>query len=69
MLFQVARERRPAVLFFDNIERLLSAVHKEFSIQMNGIGQGLQVMGATSRPWLVDGVIARWYGPALCLLW
>ncbi|XP_063900708.1 vacuolar protein sorting-associated protein 4B-like [Zophobas morio] len=72
-LFEMARERRPAIIFIDEIDSLCSArsegesesakrVKTEFLVQMNGVGydtRGILVLGATNIPWILDSAVRR----------
>jgi vacuolar protein-sorting-associated protein 4 len=72
-LFDLARQNKPAVIFIDEIDSLLSArgdnenessrrVKTEFLVQMQGVGhddQGILVLGATNIPWDLDPAVRR----------
>ena len=72
-LFDLARQNKPAVIFLDEIDSLLSArgdgeqestrrVKTEFLVQMQGVGkddQGILVLGATNIPWDLDPAVRR----------
>lgn len=72
-LFQLARERKPSIIFIDEIDALTSArsdneseasrrIKTELLVQMNGVGndtQGVLVLGATNIPWQLDSAIRR----------
>lgn len=72
-LFKMAREKKPAIIFIDEIDSLLSArsdneneasrrVKTEFLIQMQGVGHddnGILVLGATNIPWALDSAVRR----------
>ena len=73
-LFQVARERAPALIFIDEIDSLLSArnavenessrrLKTEFLVQFDGVGSDgdarLFIVGATNRPQELDDAVRR----------
>ena len=72
-LFDLARKNKPACIFLDEIDSLLSArgegenessrrVKTEFLVQMQGVGkddQGILVLGATNIPWDLDPAVRR----------
>mmetsp|Transcript_23816 Transcript_23816/g.24801 ORF Transcript_23816/g.24801 Transcript_23816/m.24801 type:complete len:457 (-) Transcript_23816:69-1439(-) len=72
-LFDLARQNKPAVIFLDEIDSLLSArgdgeqestrrVKTEFLVQMQGVGKddtGILVLGATNIPWDLDPAVRR----------
>ena len=72
-LFDLARKNRPAVIFLDEIDSVLSArsdnendatrrLKTEFLIQMQGVGnddKGILVLGATNIPWGLDPAVRR----------
>ncbi|KAJ1430073.1 putative ATPase [Ochromonadaceae sp. CCMP2298] len=73
-LFCAARQRQPSVLFFDEIDALLSArkegeheasrrIKTEFMTQVDGAstcaGDRLLVMAATNLPWAIDEAALR----------
>lgn len=72
-LFQVAREKKPCIIFIDEIDSLCSArsdneneasrrVKTEFLVQMQGVGndsEGILILGATNIPWGLDTAIRR----------
>mmetsp|Transcript_23817 Transcript_23817/g.24803 ORF Transcript_23817/g.24803 Transcript_23817/m.24803 type:complete len:459 (-) Transcript_23817:70-1446(-) len=72
-LFDLARQNKPAVIFLDEIDSLLSArgdgeqestrrVKTEFLVQMQGVGKddtGILVLGATNIPWDLDQAVRR----------
>ncbi|KAH7104695.1 katanin p60 ATPase domain-containing protein [Auriculariales sp. MPI-PUGE-AT-0066] len=72
-LFQMARERKPAIIFIDEVDSLCGTrgegeseasrrIKTEFLVQMNGVGNddtGILVLGATNIPWQLDGAIKR----------
>ena len=72
-LFQMARERKPAIIFVDEVDSLCGTrgegeseasrrIKTEFLVQMNGVGNddtGILVLGATNIPWQLDGAIKR----------
>ena len=72
-LFESAREKRPAIIFIDEVDSLCSArsdsendatrrIKTEFLVQMQGVGvdnDGILVLGATNIPWGLDSAIRR----------
>ena len=72
-LFQVARDRSPAVVFFDEIDALGTSrssaqsgfegrIVNELLREMDGLrskSDRILVLGATNRPWAMDGALLR----------
>jgi vacuolar protein-sorting-associated protein 4 len=72
-LFELARQRRPAIIFIDEVDSLFGArsekdsesarrVKTEFLVQMQGVGsdnENILVLGATNIPWSLDAAIRR----------
>jgi len=72
-LFAMAREKRPTIIFVDEIDSVCGArredetdasrrVKTEFMVQMQGIGNstdGVLVLGATNLPWALDEAVRR----------
>jgi vacuolar protein-sorting-associated protein 4 len=72
-LFEMARKNKPAVIFIDEIDSLLSSrsdnqheasrrIKTEFLVQMQGVGkddEGILVLGATNIPWDLDPAVRR----------
>jgi len=72
-IFNKARERRPCVLFFDELDALAFARSKsgsantrtivnEFLNQLDGVGksnEGVLMLAASNMPWDVDGAMKR----------
>jgi len=72
-LFKLARETKPAIIFIDEIDSMVSArtdgeaeatrrIKTEFLVQMDGVGNdddGLLVLGATNIPWGIDPAARR----------
>ena len=72
-LFESARDRKPAIIFIDEVDSLCSArsdsendatrrIKTEFLVQMQGVGidnDGILVLGATNIPWGLDAAIRR----------
>lgn len=69
----MARKRKPAILFIDEIDSLCGArgegesessrrIKTEFLVQMQGVGHshdGILVLGATNTPWSLDPAMRR----------
>ena len=69
----MARERKPCVIFIDEIEALCGSretpgpnyeagIKTEFLVQMDGVGRdsnGILVLAATNLPWSLDTAIRR----------
>jgi vacuolar protein-sorting-associated protein 4 len=72
-LFDMAREKKPCIIFVDEVDSLCSArsdtesessrrIKTEFLVQMQGVGNdndGILVLGATNIPWALDSAIRR----------
>ena len=72
-LFESAREKKPAIIFIDEVDSLCSSrsdsendatrrIKTEFLVQMQGVGvdnDGILVLGATNIPWGLDSAIRR----------
>ncbi len=73
-LFQMARERRPSIIFIDEIDSIggdrsaansneaSARVKTQFLVEMQGVGnddRGVLVLGATNLPWTIDSAIRR----------
>ncbi|DBA04196.1 TPA: hypothetical protein N0F65_004304 [Lagenidium giganteum] len=72
-LFDMAREKKPAIIFIDEIDSLCSnrsegesdstrRIKTEFLVQMQGVGSshdGILVLGATNVPWELDPAMRR----------
>ncbi|XP_047230815.1 vacuolar protein sorting-associated protein 4B-like [Girardinichthys multiradiatus] len=72
-LFALAREKRPSIIFIDEIDSLCGSrneneseaarrIKTEFLVQMQGVGnnnEGILVLGATNIPWTLDSAIRR----------
>ncbi|PFH33678.1 putative vacuolar protein sorting-associated protein vps4 [Besnoitia besnoiti] len=72
-LFAMARERRPAIIFIDEVDSMCGArsegdsdssrrIKTEFLVQMQGLqndAPGVLVLGATNVPWALDSAIRR----------
>jgi vacuolar protein-sorting-associated protein 4 len=72
-LFEMARERRPAIIFIDEVDSMCSSrgdgesdsvrrIKTEFLVQMQGVGKthdGILVLGATNTPWNIDAAMRR----------
>nr|CCA24026.1 vacuolar protein sortingassociating protein putative [Albugo laibachii Nc14] len=72
-LFELARQKKPSIIFIDEIDSLCSnrsegesdstrRIKTEFLVQMQGIGtahDGVLVLGATNVPWELDPAIRR----------
>jgi vacuolar protein-sorting-associated protein 4 len=72
-LFNMARKRKPSIIFIDEIDSVCGArgenesdsirrIKTEFLVQMQGVGNdndGVLVLGATNIPWQLDPAIRR----------
>jgi vacuolar protein-sorting-associated protein 4 len=72
-LFTMARERKPSIIFIDEIDSLCGQrsegendsarrIKTEFLVQMQGVGNnndGVLVLGATNVPWELDQAMRR----------
>merc|ERR1719233_720215 len=72
-LFEMARDRKPSIVFIDEVDSLASArsdgendssrrLKTEFLVQMQGVGvdmNGVLTLGATNCPWDLDPAIRR----------
>lgn len=72
-LFKMAREKKPAIIFIDEVDSLCGSrsegenetsrrIKTEFLVQMQGVGNdndGILVLGATNVPWELDPAIRR----------
>ncbi|KAG5513599.1 hypothetical protein PMAC_001031 [Pneumocystis sp. 'macacae'] len=72
-LFAMARERKPSIIFIDEIDALAGSrndgdseasrrIKTELLVQMNGVGtdsSGILVLGASNIPWTLDPAIRR----------
>ena len=72
-LFDVARERKPAVIFIDEIDSILGErtdndseasrrIKTEFLVQIDGVGKtmdGVLLLAATNLPWSLDPAVRR----------
>jgi vacuolar protein-sorting-associated protein 4 len=73
-LFDMAREKKPSIVFIDEIDSLCGArgegsesessrrIKTEFLVQMQGVGKnsdGLLVLAATNTPWEIDPAMRR----------
>jgi len=72
-LFELARQNKPAVIFIDEIDSMVSSrsdneneatrrIKTEFLVQMDGVGKdddGILVLGATNIPWDIDPAARR----------
>jgi len=72
-LFKMARDRKPSIIFVDEIDSLCGArsegendssrrVKTQFLIEMQGVGNnmdGVLVLGATNVPWELDQAMRR----------
>ena len=73
-LFRLAREKKPSIIFIDEIDSMTSSregggsnesssrLKTQFLIEMQGVGnddRGVLVLGATNIPWGLDSAIRR----------
>jgi vacuolar protein-sorting-associated protein 4 len=72
-MFEVARQRKPSIIFIDEVDSLCSSrsdnesesarrIKTEFLTQMDGVGNTMDqilVLGATNLPWALDTAIQR----------
>ena len=72
-IFDIARKNKPAIIFFDEIDSVMSArsenendatrrLKTQFLIEMQGVGkddEGILVLGATNIPWALDPAVRR----------
>ena len=72
-LFELAREKKPSIVFVDEVDSLCGSrsenesesarrIKTEFLVQMQGVGNdndGVLVLGATNIPWTLDSAIRR----------
>jgi len=72
-MFELARQKRPAIIFIDEVDSLCSSrsdnesesarrIKTEFLTQMDGVGadsDNILVLGATNLPWALDSAIQR----------
>ena len=72
-LFEMARERKPSIIFIDEIDSICGArgegehetmrrVKTEILVQMQGVGtdnKNVLVLGATNLPWEIDPAVRR----------
>ena len=72
-LFELSRERKPSMIFIDEVDSLCGKrtegenessrrIKTEFLVQMDGCGnsqEGILVMGATNTPWELDEAFRR----------
>ncbi len=72
-LFEMARDRRPSIIFIDEIDSLCGSrsenesesarrIKTEFLVQMQGVGtknDNVLVLAATNIPWSLDSAIRR----------
>ena len=72
-VFQLAREKKPSIVFIDEIDSLCTQraegeseasrrIKTEFLVQMDGVGSnqtGVLILGATNVPWEIDQAMRR----------
>ena len=72
-LFELAREKKPSMIFIDEVDSLCGKrtegenessrrIKTEFLVQMDGCGNstdGILTMGATNTPWELDEAFRR----------
>ena len=72
-MFEVARAKKPSIIFIDEVDSLCSSrsdnesesarrIKTEFLTQMDGVGadtDNVLVLGATNLPWALDSAIQR----------
>ena len=75
-LFELAREKKPSIIFVDEIDSLCTTrsdsesesarrIKTEFLVQMDGVGKdqtGVLLLGATNLPWGLDQAVRRRFG-------
>lgn len=80
-LFTMARERKPSIVFIDEIDSLcgkrsegendsVRRIKTEFLVQMQGVGNsmdGVLVLGATNVPWEIDQAMRRRFQKRICI--
>ncbi len=72
-LFEEAKAKKPSIIFIDEIDVLCNnrsismdvgtvyRIKNEFFTQMQGLENGVIVMGATNVPWVLDLTMQRWF--------
>ena len=69
-LFEMAREHKPSIIFIDEVDSLCASqsenesesarrIKTEFLVQMQGVGNGILVLGATNIPWALDAAVMK----------
>ncbi|XP_076112567.1 vacuolar protein sorting-associated protein 4B-like [Mytilus galloprovincialis] len=75
-LFTAAREHKNSMIFIDEVDALCGncseyessrRIKTEFLVQMGGENRNVQVLGATSTPWMIDASIRKRFEKRICV--